>query len=169
MAEQTKLAQDLTYEDRWRAALDAFLGTLWGWFQLVEEGYGIDKAEEMLSTFADRMGHQMVAYWLDYFGVKEMKVPEMAQVADIIHELWDFKAPWTIESEDSGFERVESCPIWNAAPEKYRERGVCRLWCGILGPIFYAGLGGGKAEAQVRRSRPGGDEVCVLAIECKKK
>ena len=168
MEQKPKLAGDLTYEDRWRAALDAFLGTLWGWVELVEEEFGFEKAEEMLASFARKMGEQMVPYWLDYFGTKTMKVPQMSQVADVIHELWDFKAPWTIESEDSGYETVESCPIWNAAPEKYKEGGVCRLWCGILGPIFYAGLGGGKARAEVKKSRPGRDDVCVLAIECNK-
>ncbi|TAK31839.1 MAG: hypothetical protein EPO21_16495 [Chloroflexota bacterium] len=160
-----KLAEDMTMDDRYQAAVRAAFGYNWGWFSMVEKSLGRPEAIKMLQELAKTFGDALSKQHLEQFGVKTMDIPMMSKVADIIHASTGFVAPWTIDSTSSGFETIEYCPRWEAAPEEYKKAGICAEWCKTSASAIYQGLSQGKAKFSMRKARPYGDPVCVFAID----
>ncbi|MBI2865619.1 MAG: hypothetical protein HYX94_13805 [Chloroflexi bacterium] len=160
-----KLAEDWTMEDCYQAAVRAAFGYKWGWFSQVEQRLGRDEAIRMLRQLGVVLGDVLAQQNLALFGVETMDVPMMSKVADIIHASMGFRVPWTIGSPSSGYETIEYCPRWEAAPEEYKKAGICVEWCKASAPAIYQGLSQGRAKFTNRQARPLGDPVCVFGID----
>lgn len=158
--------QDITDQDRLKAVMDAWTGTLWGWFAVVEAEFGKEKAVQLLNTLMTGFANQMVTNWLTYFGVEEMTVPMMSETANIIHELWGFKAPWTIASDNEGFETIEYCPVRHGAPEPYKND--CYNFCKPVTGLFYPGLAKSKCTCVLEKSKARGDIDCKVSVKIHK-
>lgn len=164
---KVKLVDEITLEECWQGMIDSSWGNLWTWFEVVDQEFGLEKAEEMLVKFSRALGQKMVDQWLAYFGVEEMEVPMMAQMADIIHKIIDLDARWTVLSNRSGYETIYNCTMRSSQPEKYWPRGNCKLLCASATQVLYPGLARGKAECTLRENVPAGDPHCVIAVEFK--
>ena len=162
-----KLAKDLTLEERWKSAAGIIYDTFWSWFKVVDDEYGYEKAVELAEKLGREAGEAGAKFYLDWFKVDEMDVPLMSQAADVFHVVWDFKAPWTIESPTSGFERVEYCPRWDRAPEKYKKLGTCMAFCNAICGTFYPKMSNGRATVTRPKYIPKGDRYCIVKLDIK--
>ncbi len=158
-----KTHEDITDKDSKKALLDAWTGTIWGWFATVEAELGTEKAIQFMRNLSYGFGKQMASDWLKYFNVEDMNVPSMSGVSDIVHALWGFKVPWTILSDNEGYETIQFCPIHNAAPPAYKK--YCIHFCEPVFKNFYPGMSIKDCTAEMEKSKSRGDVDCLVRVK----
>jgi len=159
-----KYAKDYSCEELLEACQGFFGGQFWVWYQTVRDVFGEEKCKEVLLKLAENFAELEVAYVKDLWGKEFRNLEELRHCFDVVHEMVGYKCSWEMENEFKGYEKISRCPVYDATPEEFKSKGICKIYCNRIGEEAYSRL-----NSNITRDKylPDGDPYCGCRIEWK--
>ena len=164
MSSTFKKADDYTCEELLAACQGFFGGQFWVWYESVEQVTGKEVAQKILYQLAQNFAELEVEYIKALRGKDIRDLEELAECFDVIHKMVGYDCSWQMENEFVGYETISKCPVFTAMPEKYKNSGICKVYCTRIGEKAYAAL-----NCSITRDKylPDGDPYCGCRIQWK--
>jgi len=143
-----------------------FVGSMWWlWYEAALDVVGKEQAEKIAVRCGELMGPRQIEGMKAILGKEFENVEEMSKVADVVHAMMGYVAPWILETKFKGYEKVTNCTIYNNTPEKFEGGNVLKKWCITAGEAVYPKLHPSKPKLTRSGFMCEGDPHCIIEVE----